>query len=252
MNDTGGDSRSRLELRLLDGFAITCAGGPLLVPLPAQRLLALLAVAARPVSREVAGERLWSNRPPERAAANLRAAVSRLRTIPDAVRVTRTHLQVGAEVDLDADRAAALARRLLGGADGVPVDPAESVDLLGRELLPDWPDEWVEPERERLRQLTLGALEQLSESLRQEGRFALAVDAALAAIRLDPMRERAHEALIEAHLAAGNRSAAIGCFRWLQQLLSRDLGLRPRPDLEDRVRAVLAPPTPPSQRMPLR
>lgn len=252
MNDAGEERPSLLEVRLLDGFTASCSGRPLPVPLPAQRLLALLAVSARPVSRDVAGERLWSNRPPERAGANLRAAVSRLRRVPGALRVTRTHLQLGADVDVDVDRAAALARRLLAGGDRVPVNSSETVDLLGRELLPDWPDEWVEPERERLRQLTLGALEQLSEDLRREGRFALAVDAALAAIRLDPMRERAHEALIEAHLTAGNRSAAVGCFRWLQQLLIRDLGLRPRPDLEERVRAVLTSPAPPSQRMPLR
>ncbi|HEY6203669.1 MAG TPA: bacterial transcriptional activator domain-containing protein [Candidatus Limnocylindria bacterium] len=81
--------------------------------------------------------------------------------------------------------------------------------LTGGELLADWCDEWVLLERERLRQLRLHALEVLTQRLVTVGRYADAMEVALAALRSEPLRESAHRAVISVHLAEGNRSEAL-------------------------------------------
>lgn len=86
-----------------------------------------------------------------------------------------------------------VARRVLHGERGTPVEAR----LFREELLPDWYDDWVIVERERLRQLCLNALERIGASLRRGGDVALTIDSALAAVQSEPLRESAYRALIE-------------------------------------------------------
>jgi DNA-binding SARP family transcriptional activator len=64
-------------------------------------------------------------------------------------------------------------------------------------------------ERERFRQLRLHALEALCRRLTGDGLHAEAVDAGIAAIAAEPLRESAHRALMSAHVAEGNRGEAM-------------------------------------------
>jgi DNA-binding SARP family transcriptional activator len=95
------------------------------------------------------------------------------------------------------------------------------------DLLPDWYDDWLHDEREGLRQTRLHALESLARGLSASGRHADAIQAALAAIRLEPLRETAHRTLIEIHLAEGNWSEAWRQFKRCQRLLREELGVEP-------------------------
>ena len=118
----------------------------------------------------------------------------------------------------------AAARRLLfGPADEFTAD----AKLLGGQLLPDWYDEWVLVERERLRQLCLNALERLSCRWLEQGEIALAIDAAFAAVAGEPLRESAHRVLVAAHLAAGNLGEAVRQYEQYQRLLRDALDLEP-------------------------
>lgn len=238
-------ARPRVRLRLIDGFELVRGDAVVDLPVPAQRVLAFLALTRRSLHREYVAGTLWGDRDQQRAAANLRSALWRLREVPEVVHATRTHLRLGSEVELDVGEVEALARRVLAAGtasapcEEVDADPAGCAGALDRDLLPDWYDDWAQFERERLRQLRIGALEQLSVHWRHLGRFALAVDAALAAIRAEPMREGAHAALIEAHLAAGNRNEALRRYEHLRMLLQSELGLRPSTELQRRVAAVI-------------
>jgi hypothetical protein len=73
----------------------------------------------------------------------------------------------------------------------------------GGELLPGWYEDWVLVERKRLRQLRMHALEALAEKLTEAGRYGVAMPAAYAAVRADPVRESAHRAVVRVHLAEG-------------------------------------------------
>ena len=82
-------------------------------------------------------------------------------------------------------------------------------------------------ERERLRQLRIHALEALSVRLRDQGRFAEAIDAALSAVAAEPLRESAQITLIESYLAEGNVSEAARQSESYRVLLDVELGLEP-------------------------
>jgi DNA-binding SARP family transcriptional activator len=82
----------------------------------------------------------------------------------------------------------------------------------GGELLPGWYEDWVLVERERLRQLRMHALEALAEKLTEAGRYGVAMQAAYAAVRADPVRESAHRAVVRVHLAEGNVLEALRAY----------------------------------------
>jgi len=82
-------------------------------------------------------------------------------------------------------------------------------------------------ERDRYHQLRLYALEAMCKRLTSSGRYGEAVDAGLAAVRAEPLRESAHEVLIRAHLAVGNRCEAASQYARIRHLLKSELGLEP-------------------------
>ncbi len=106
-------------------------------------------------------------------------------------------------------------------------DPVE----LKADLLPGWTDDWVLVERERLRQLRLHALEQLSELHLAAGRTAHAIEAAFAAVAGEPLRETAQRCLIRAYIAEGNYASAIRTYHAYRRLLLTELRTEPSPQL---------------------
>jgi DNA-binding SARP family transcriptional activator len=129
-------------------------------------------------------------------------------------------------MDVDVDHLLLAASDLL---DGSPAAPGRiTLDtLVGDDLLVGWYDDWVLRERERLRQIRLRALEALSLRLLTSGDTATALEAALATVAIEPLRESAHGALIRAHLAEGNRAQALQHFTQLRLLLRVELGVEP-------------------------
>jgi DNA-binding SARP family transcriptional activator len=227
------------QLALFGGFQLTCAGARVAIPASAQRVLAFLALSGRALPRAHVAGTLWSGASEARAAAALRTAVWRIG--PPALEVLRCDasmlgLRVG--VDVDVDRVASDARTVLEGAvDGLAPDRIAAI-RDPRDLLPGWYDDWVVIERERLRQLRVHALERLCLWLSDEGRHVDAVQAGLAAIACDPLRESAHRALVVAHLAYGNVGDALKQYVLCRGLLERGLGVQPSPDLERLVATV--------------
>jgi DNA-binding SARP family transcriptional activator len=115
----------------------------------------------------------------------------------------------------------------LGGTD--PMTETDIQIFLSRpgELLPGWDDDWLLLERERLLQLRLHGLEAAARRLRTLRRFHLAVDAALLAVRIEPLRESAHRILAELHLDEGNARAARRCYEGFAALLHAEVGIAP-------------------------
>ena len=63
----------------------------------------------------------------------------------------------------------------------------------------------------------------------ERGRLGEALDAALRAIRLEPLREAVHRHLIHLYVASGNRTAALTHYEGFANLLHRELDLSPEP-----------------------
>ena len=227
------DCRSSVQVRLISGFELSVGSLVVDAPFAVQRLVAFLALHPRPLHRNYVAGSLWLDKTDTRATSNLRSALWRTREVgAELIRSTRTHLRLGEDIDVDVTKADSLARQLLsGGTSQACVD----VKLLTGELLPDWYDDWVIVERERLRQLCLNALEQLSASWLADGRLGLAVDAAYAAVAAEPLRETANRALVEAHLAAGNRMEAVNHYASYRKLLKEALGFEPSGEFRRRL-----------------
>ena len=105
---------------------------------------------------------------------------------------------------------------------------------LSVDLLPSWyDDDWVVLEREQFHQLWLHALEAMCERLIVARRYGEAVDAALAVVCTEPLRESAQQALIRAYLAAGNRFDACRQYGGYRRILDDEVGLEPPRALHD-------------------
>ncbi len=192
-----------------------------------QRLSALLALTGRRARSQVAGV-LWPESTDVRALASLRRAVLQTqRRSPGLLRADRTSIGLHPDVIVDVDELQAAAAR------AGEVEPGQGLlaSLVGGELLPDWYDEWVEPERERIQQQRVRALEQLARRALECGDPALVVDAARAAARVEPLLESASELAIRGHLARGDRASAAHELERYSDLVNDELGESPSPAL---------------------
>jgi len=216
-------SSPEVRLRLLEGFELTVDGQPRELPPSAERLVAFLALQPRPAVRSHVAGLLWGDRSDSRAAACLRSTIWRTNSGHGApvIDAGRSRIVLHGNVSVDARDAAIAAHAQLSG--GLPVDP----EVLTGELLPGWYDDWVLVERERLRQLCLEGMERMAQSLLDAGQAHLAIEAALAVVAAEPLRESAHRVLIDAHVSAGNRVAALRQFDQCKTLLAAELGLQP-------------------------
>lgn len=213
---------------VLGGFDVRAHGHRLNLPVTAQRVLGFLALAGPRQSRAVVAGRLWSCTNQARAQANLRTALWELRrTHGDVVRASRDRIWLTEGVAVDYWTMTEQARQLLSGAIAGADLPRVPIESFQTELLPDWDEDWLLIERERHRQLRMHALEHLSQRLADAGLFALAVDAAYAAIAIEPLCDSAHRALVQAFLAEGNRAEALRQFRLYRRLLNDETGFEP-------------------------
>ena len=222
-------------VHLLGEFNVVGPRGRVEVPPAAARVLAYLAIQAHPVRRTIVAAAIWPDVDEGRARANLRSTVFRLNGLAPVLDATATSLAIASGVTVDIhDLQAHVTAARQGEQRGEW--PRAGFDL---ELLPRWNEEWVELERERVRQLELHLLDDIVALSLQEGRHGDGVDAAIRAIRLDPLRECSHAGLLRALLAEGDRVAAITHYRRFAARMHRELGLAPSRDLMTLVQEIL-------------
>ncbi|HEY7989079.1 MAG TPA: BTAD domain-containing putative transcriptional regulator [Lapillicoccus sp.] len=223
------------SIRLLGGFGLSGPDGRVEVPPAGQRLVAYLAIQGYPVRRSTVAAAIWPDVDETRARANLRSTVCRLGALAPVVDATAASLTIGPDVIVDVDDLQEQVRAARAGTE----HPSAARPGFDLELLPGWEEEWVELERERVRQLELHLLDVVVSTSVEEGRHGDGVDAALRAIRLDPWRESSHAGLLRALLAGGNRAAAIAHFRRFAAQMREELGLSPSRDLLEVVGEIL-------------
>jgi DNA-binding SARP family transcriptional activator len=240
------------SLQLLGGFELRSAAHTIYLPPSAQRLVALVAIRRR-IGRQQVMSTLWPD-------VDRSSALRRLRT--DLWRVSGRARQVlladpdGIRLDpgigVDAAQLDAHARLVLQQAgafvDGrhLPddADPAVFIDLLrwpaGLQLLPGWDHDWLAVDRVRLHQLQVHALEAAARLLLRQRRHGEALDAALQAQAVEPLRESAHALAIEIHLAQHNLVEAHRHYWAFAELLRAELGVEPSAQLRSLVTDSLA------------
>jgi DNA-binding SARP family transcriptional activator len=245
MTSSDRDTPGRATLSLLRDFELRYDDEHVDVAPAAQRLIGFLAFQdGRPVRRPFVSGTLWSESTDAHAQASLRAALWRSPVCGAAplVCASNTHLWLSplAEVDLRAARARA--HQLLGlhAIDPTSIDVLAEVAAYDHDLLVGWYEEWVDPERERFRQLRLHVLDQLGELLLRAHQYAEAVEVGLVALASDELRESAHRLLVRAHLCEGNIAEAMRQYRSYATLLAAQLGLRPSAAMEELISAAIS------------
>jgi DNA-binding SARP family transcriptional activator len=233
-----------IRLTLLGGFDCIYEGERVTLPLGAQRLLALLALHKGGMHRAAAGERLWPDSTRGRASANLRSALWRARQIGDTSFIDQAGTRLELAPNIRVDIHEVMARRP-HVPDGASCQPSTNgwearVGLLSQELLPNWPDDWLVLERERWDQLRLHTLEDLVQQLCAQEQFTAALQTALAAIAIEPIRETAHRLVIQVHLAEGNAASAVKHYQRYRVLLRRELGVTPSQQMDQLIRPLMS------------
>jgi DNA-binding SARP family transcriptional activator len=230
---------SDIRISVLGRFSLARGGTSCSLPRGSERLVGLLAVQRSNLRRAVAAGLLWPDSDEFRASSSLRSALTRLRGTGCTVVESRSSaLSLGENVEVDLTAAQGLAHRLIEGTLSDSDVSADSIATLSADLLPGWYDDWVVLEAEDWHQLRLHALESLSTSFARKGGFAHAIGAAMAAIKGDPWRESARQALVRAHIGENNLSEAIREYERYRRMLRQELGLNPSLDFVRLMRSV--------------
>jgi DNA-binding SARP family transcriptional activator len=230
--------RQNLRLHLLGDWLLTApdgvnqSGERIDVSPGPQHLIALLALKGR-CARIDAAAALWPDCSVEAASARLRAVLSWLRhrhvAVPPLVEIGGSSLALTGEVAVDVHRLRDCAELLIREPDrwNAATEEAAAAVLDSAELLPGWDDDWVFAARERLQYLRLGALEAIATRCRRQRRTHEALEAARAAIGIEPLRESAHRAIVQTHIDNGDLGEAVDHFEKFQAILDHELGLPP-------------------------
>jgi DNA-binding SARP family transcriptional activator len=223
-----------LRVELLGGFRVVADGRSAARPPSArqQQLIAFLILHARsaPILRQRIAGSLWPESADAQALTNLRRELHHLRegwptldALVDAgSRTLAWRADVHAIVDIvafedAADRGLAGDRRAL----------QDAARLYKGDLLPDCEGEWVDADRERLRQRARKVLARLVDLLERDLAFGDAIEHVEQLLRLDPLDEQAWCALMRCHARRGERATALHLYQQCAALLKKELGIQP-------------------------
>jgi predicted ATPase/DNA-binding SARP family transcriptional activator len=223
-----------MEIRLLGGFGATVGGVEVDERAwrlrKARTLVKVLALApARRLHRELVAELLWPDSDATAAQNNLHQALHAARRAlgADAVTLDAGMLALAEDADVDVDAFEAAVR---GGRS------AEALALFHGELLPeDRYESWAEARRAELTDLHSAACLDLAE--RQEAQEAVAT--LQRALRVDPLHEPAHRALMLAYDRLGRRQDALAQYQRLRGALRRALEADPAEETRSLYRGLL-------------
>lgn len=229
-----------LQIRLLGNFSITYRDAtlPAFTSPRLQSFLAYLLLCCRtPQPRQQLAFHLWPDSTEAQAHSNLRKAIHQLRhALPECdnflhidTRRVQWRPQVACTVDVDEFFA-----KLHAADPEVTTDPAsqqallaEAIALYRGDLLPGCYDEWVIPERERLRQVFVETLERLVWVSEDRRDYTTALHHANHLLRAEPLAESAYQQLMRLHALTGDRAAALQVYHTCVTVLQRELGVEP-------------------------
>jgi predicted ATPase/DNA-binding SARP family transcriptional activator len=232
---------STLHIRLLGDFHLIDGEAPV-AGVNSARLQALLAYLVlhpqAPQSRRHLAFLLWPDSRESQARSNLRNLLHLLRhALPHAddflqIDATTVQWRSTAPYTLDvvaftAALAAADAAQAAGDASGERAALENASARYRGDLLPDCYEDWLQPERERLRQLCVTALERLISLLAQHQDAPAAIRTAQRLLRMDPLHETTYQQLMRLYTQLGDRAHALNTYHTCVTVLQRELGVKP-------------------------
>ncbi len=223
-----------LEFRLLGRFDVRVDGKSLVIPSRlAQSLLAyLLLNRTTRFRREKLAGLFWPDTSETKARHSLRHELWRLRKALDNPSSTHCDLLLGDDLSVGIDPGShywldVAVLESTHTSNPTPDDLMHSLEVYQGDLLPDFYDEWLTLERERLHTLFEQQVARLLEQLGAEQRWDDILCWGERWITLGRSPEPAYRALMLAHHALGNRSEVALLFERCVATLKADLGVEP-------------------------
>lgn len=234
------ETNRTLDVHLLGSFRLTWGDQPVASFAQArlQYLLAYLLLHPRiPISRRQVAFTFWPDTSDEQSLSNLRTLLYRLRdALPDSqcfLEIDRHAVTWRGDAGCVSDVAefeTALNRAAQGTQSTATIAALQAaINAYGGDLLPDCYDEWIIPQRERLRQAFYQALERLIALQEERRLYPSAIQNTQRLLRLDPLNEAGHRHLMRLHLANGDRASALRTYHRNATVLRRELGVDPGP-----------------------
>jgi DNA-binding SARP family transcriptional activator len=231
--------RGDIRLSLLGEFTLAAENHRIDVPLGSQRVIAFVALSHTPPSRGRICDTLWPDTDSSQSAACLRTAIWRASLGGCSVLSSfQDRLALADNVGSDVAATAAIVAKMSKNPGYVPEPEGQA--LFCGELLSAWDEEWLIAPRERIRNQHVHVLERLCAVHAQRGNFDRAIDAGLAAVQADPLRDRAHAELLRAYIADGHRARAVRHFRHYAAMLDAELGIEPDPEVAELVAPMIS------------
>jgi len=246
-----------LHIHLLGDFLLLSGDTPV-TTITVPRLRSLFAYLvlhrAAPQSRTRLAFLLWPDSTEAQAHTNLRKLLFQLRqALPDAERFLVSDKQslqwlpTGVSWTLDVltvEQAFAQAEEAQQSQDTIKQALEQVVQLYRGDLLPDCYDEWILPERDRVRQLFFSAAERLIVLLERERDYATAILVARQVLRYDALHEETYRYLMRLYALRGERAAALRVYHTCVTLLERELATGPSDATRQAYEALLKTDTP--------
>ena len=233
-----------LHIRLLGTFSIT-HNQELVTELTRPQLKTLLAYltlqGAAPIAREQIALLLWPVSGEAQAKTNLRNLLSELRKlvlpIAEYLEITPNTLgwnPIAATLFDSAEFETTL--QAATQANDIALQQTmlqRALDLYTGDLWPECREEWIFAERERLRSLYSGALEQMIDLLDLQRDYVGALQAAQSLLQHNPLREESYRRIMRLYACLGDHAGIERTFQECQRLLARTLKVAPSlPTLE--------------------
>jgi predicted ATPase/DNA-binding SARP family transcriptional activator len=225
-----------LEVALFGHVRLAFEGKPFEFSAPRKTLPILAYLLAHrqvAVSREFLAFLIWPDVEEEVARNNLRRNLTLFKTIlppPDPAEswVLATNELVRWNPDAPYTLDIAEFDRLCGEPGGL----AEAIELYAGDLLEDLYDDWVYPERERLRAAYLTALKGLVRQHRSERNFSRAIGYGQRLLAVDPLREDVAREIAATRYQGGDRAGALAGLDEFVSRLQADLAIDPMPETQ--------------------
>lgn len=253
-----------LQIRLLGDFSLVLGDEPV-IGVNSARLQSLLAYLVlhrdAPQSRQHLAFLFWPDLTEAQARNNLRQALYQLRhALPNNDRYFYADASTLGwrpdspySLDLinfkDALDAAGIAEDA-GNPTALYRALEQAVHLYRGELLPSCYDDWIVPERERLHEQCLQALERMIYLLEGQRAYTVAIPFAQRLLRHDPLHENGYRLLMRLHALNNDRASALRTYHTCADVFRRELGVEPEPDTQamyQRLLGARAPLSTPAQ-----
>ena len=225
-----------VEFGILGPIEVVVAGEPVTLGGPRQRavLARLLLDAGRVVAAERLIEDVWDGQPPATAGKTLQKYVSELRRILPADMLRTAGGGYVLELQADQIDSRRFERLVATG------DYAGGLALWRGDLLADLADlSFVAPERARLEELRLFAIESRIEAQLGSGHHAATIGPLTELVDEHPMRERLTSLLMLALYRSGRQVEALRVFERHRQFLTDEIGVEPAGELRQLEAAIL-------------